>query len=1159
MKYVRALGLLALLATCRDAGTGPLAVIAAVSLTPSHSTLPAPQSIQLVATPRDPSGKPNARASVRWHSSDSTLASVSPSGLVSTHAPGFVTITATSGPASGISTLNILPAAATLAISPDSGLLLGGDSLVFHAAVYDSLGTVLGGRSVQWSSSDTTVVRMTPDGYAHGRAPGRAFVMAKVEGAQATALVRVWCSPFTHIEASPDSAWVSVGELLGLTASATDPNCGLAPYAIQWKSLDPGLATVTQAGVVTAIGQGRARIVAVGAQFEDLGLADTVIVHIDPRVASVTVVPDSFTAQWFAWEFPQAVVRDSAGTVLQGHVVAWSSSNGTVAHFLHDSLLTSAVGTITIRAKVDGVTGTGTVTVDSTPAPSLVPSTIEVLTTTTVPVQIGNTFGQTVALSSTDTTRFTVTPSDTVITGPTTVLLYGKAPGLAALQVASQGRMTLGQVRTYSRTVDRVTISPRPFLLRVGDTLRLNADVSYETSYPPPYPILWTSADSSIASVDDSGVVTARQPGLTLLTATSGGVSDTATLRVPSPSAPQIGTLDSGPIVAGTSLTIEGANFSPIPDSNRVSFGGLPALVTSASASSLTVLIPPADSFPCRPSAPAPLRILVGNEAAETTAVLQVAARRTMASGDTLRLFGAALRCNEFPDGIYLGTFANTGTAAASAVAIRVATTPVALRASVTARVASAPAAARPTLDPARALAWTREASRVDRRWLSLDREFLRRAPSLRGGWSASAPTASSASSVSASSPFRTIRIPIIDAAEICSHYTAITARTAYVGRAVTVLEDINAPLAGTIDPLYAAIGARYDSVMLSVLEDNIGSPLAARGSQVLLVFSPAVNEFGAGAFVAACDLFPESTAPASNGSPVVYASVPDTGTGFDGGLTKDVWRWLLPRVLMHESAHLTLFAERLAQGVPPEDFWLEEGVASITEEMWARRIYGGLWKQNLGYRATLYCDVRPTFPECGGQPLAMFALFSSLYDFDRGLESRSVLGPTSADDFLFPGGSWSFLRWAIDQYATTEASFLKALAHDPSANGVASLQNQTGEPFSTMLADWMMASGLDDSELSGVPGRYSIPTWNMRDVFYGLYQDFFETFTEPNPIPVRSLYYGGISDPINLGGGGVSYWEPWIPGSTGLRFLTVYSPNGGPLPPSLTLVLFRE
>lgn len=1157
MKYVRALGLFALLATCRDAGTGPLAVIAAVSLTPSHSTLPAPQSIQLVATPRDPSGKANARASVRWRSSDSTLASVSPTGLVSTHAPGFVTITATSGSASGISTLNILPAAATLTITPDTGMLLGGDSLVFHAAVYDSLGAALGGRPVQWSSSDTTVVRITPDGYAHGGAPGRANVIAKVEGAQGTATVRVWCSPFTHIEASPESAWVSVGELLGLTGSATDPNCSLAPYAIQWKSLDPELATVTQAGVVTAIGQGRARIVAVGAQFEDLGLADTVIVHIDPRVASVTVVPDSFTAQWFAWEFPQAVVRDSAGTVLQGHVVAWSSSNGTVAHFLHDSLLTSAVGTITIRAKVDGVTGTGTVTVDSTPAPSLVPSTIEVLTTTTVPVQIGNTFGQTVSLSSTDTTRFTVTPSDTVITGPTTVLVYGKAPGLAALQVASQGRMTLGRVRTYSLTVDRVTISPRPFMLRVGDTLRLNADVSYETSYPPPYPIFWTSADSSIASVDDSGVVTARQPGLTVLTATSGGVSDTATLRVPSRSAPQIVTLDTGPVVAGTSLTIQGANFSPIPDSNRVSVGGLPALVTSASASSLTVLIPPADSFPCRPSAPAPLRILVGNEAAETTAVLQVASRRTMASGDTLRLFGAALRCNEFPDGIYLGTFANTGTAPTSAVAFRVATTPVALRAGPPRFRGPAVATAPPTLDAARVLAWTREASRVDRRWLSLDHEFLRRAPPLRGAWSASA---SSASSVSANAPFRTIRVPIIDAAGVCVHYTAITARAAYVGQKVTVLEDINAPLAGTIDPLYAAIGARYDSVMVPVIEGNIGSPLAAGGSsQVLLVFSPAVNEFGAGAFVTACDLFPESTAPSSNESPVVYAAVPDTGSGFDAGLTKDVWWWLLPRLLMHESAHLALFAERLAQGLPPEDPWLEEGVASVTEELWARHIYGGTWQQNLGYRATLYCDVRPTFPECGGRPFAMFALFASLYDFDQGLESRSVLGPAGDDDFLFPGASWSFLRWAIDQYATREASFLMALVHDPSSNGVAALQLQTGSPFSAMLADWTMATGLDDSQLPDVPGRYAIPTWNMRDVFNGMYQDFYETFTQPYPLPVRSLYYGGISDLITLGGGGVSYWEPWIPGSSGSRFLTVYTPNSGPLPPTLTLVIFRE
>ena len=50
-----------------------------------------------------------------------------------------------------------------------------------------------------------------------------------------------------------------------------------------------------------------------------------------------------------------------------------------------------------------------------------------------------------------------------------------------ALFVASQVRVAAARVLVYGLVVRQVTISPRPFLLRVGDSLLLNADVRYST------------------------------------------------------------------------------------------------------------------------------------------------------------------------------------------------------------------------------------------------------------------------------------------------------------------------------------------------------------------------------------------------------------------------------------------------------------------------------------------------------------------------------------------------------------------------------------------------------------------------------------------------------------------------------------------------------
>lgn len=85
----------------------PGGVIVAVS--PPIATVTEGQSVQLTATPQDPSGNPLSGRVVTWTTSDAAVATVSGSGLVNARAAGVATITAISDGRSGSALVSVTP------------------------------------------------------------------------------------------------------------------------------------------------------------------------------------------------------------------------------------------------------------------------------------------------------------------------------------------------------------------------------------------------------------------------------------------------------------------------------------------------------------------------------------------------------------------------------------------------------------------------------------------------------------------------------------------------------------------------------------------------------------------------------------------------------------------------------------------------------------------------------------------------------------------------------------------------------------------------------------------------------------------------------------------------------------------------------------------
>ena len=506
--------------------------VATVVVTPNANPVVVGQTVQLKGETRDASGQPLSGRPIVWSTSAASVASVSSTGLVTALAPGNATITASSEGKTGTASITVSPKpVSSVIVSPSQSSVVVGRTLQLTAQVTDEQGNVLSGRPITFSSGTPTVATVSASGLVTGVTAGTATITATSEGKTGTATVVVTPVPVARVTITPADPNVTVGATLQMGFSAQAENAeDLSGRTVSWSSGAPDVASISPAGILTALAPGNTVLFATVE-----GVVGTTTVTVRAvAVGSVVVTPSTSSVVVGNAVQLSASVRDAAGNPLDGRLVGWTSSDDAIAVVSSTGRVTGLkVGTATITASSEGKSGTATVTVTGAPVASV----------TVSPPNAALTIGQTTPLAAktfdasgaelTGRAITWTTSATAVATVSSTGVVTATGAGTATITATSEGKTGTATITVSTVSVATVTVAPTTLSLQVGSSGSLTATTrDAQNNILTGRVITWTSGAPGVATVAQDGTVTAVAPGTSVVTATSEGKSGTATVTV---------------------------------------------------------------------------------------------------------------------------------------------------------------------------------------------------------------------------------------------------------------------------------------------------------------------------------------------------------------------------------------------------------------------------------------------------------------------------------------------------------------------------------------------------------------------------------------------------------------------------------------------------
>jgi 6-phosphogluconolactonase (cycloisomerase 2 family) len=503
-------------------------------------------------------------SSVTWSSSNQSTATITPGGLATATSPGGTTIAAALGPIADSTPLTVSAAVVTdIQISPTSPVISDGTTLQFTAIATLSDGTTQDvTSSVQWTSGSTGVATIDSTGLSTAVDPGQSLVTVTLGSITGTANLTVTQAEVSSIVVTPANPTLANGtsQQFKATAIFTDNSQQDVTSAATWSSETTGVATITASGgYATAVSA--AGTTTIEAQFSGV-TGSTTLSLTAAEISSITVTPQTpVIADGTTQQFTATASLSDGTTQDVTSSASWTSGATATATIDPSTGLATAVdpGQSIITATVGAVSGTATLTVTSatvstiavTPGnPTLANGTTQQFTATAT---LSDSTTQDITSSATWSSD---TPSVATITASGGFATAVSAGGTTAIEAQFSGVTGSTTLSVTAAEISSISVTPGTPAIADGTTQQFTATATLSdgTTQDVTSSATWTSGTTATATIDPStGFATAVDPGQSIITATVGAVSGTATLTVTS------ATLESLAILPSTALSAPGS------------------------------------------------------------------------------------------------------------------------------------------------------------------------------------------------------------------------------------------------------------------------------------------------------------------------------------------------------------------------------------------------------------------------------------------------------------------------------------------------------------------------------------------------------------------------------------------------------------------------
>lgn len=229
---------------------------------------------------------------VTWESSDSSVATVSESGLVTAISGGKANITGTVGEFTGTYEVTVVVPLTSIALNKITGTLLKGQSDLLTVS-YDPENTTED-KTITWISSDEKIARVDQSGKVNAIKEGNVKITAKVGTYEASCDYTIEEIHISEITLNKEKTEIKKGSTEKLIATILPANT-TDDKTILWTSSDEKVATVDENGVVTAKAiEGTAVITGTSKVHNNIKGSCTVTA-LPISLESITITPEKMT------------------------------------------------------------------------------------------------------------------------------------------------------------------------------------------------------------------------------------------------------------------------------------------------------------------------------------------------------------------------------------------------------------------------------------------------------------------------------------------------------------------------------------------------------------------------------------------------------------------------------------------------------------------------------------------------------------------------------------------------------------------------------------------------------------------------------------------------------------------------------------------------